>query len=431
MKRKTLIKRPKKAKEARWPMETNEEVILQLTNGREVRLGTQTEYRQAAHEIIESTGGSSGGGAFSALWGVLCDAQSSRSSHAKVRAYHAEMIAQEAACFQSMCGTKLSERARTLLQRLAIIGSKFVVAIGDLHGHYPALEQLLAVMRTEYDLFEHSDPDKLRRGVTLVFTGDYIDRGDHALAIIEKLRKIGATNPGQLVTLLGNHELLALEAFDEAKELSKGDNEEAAIAEYLNVTGHGSNGGDHFIREFGNDTLSAMKSYVARMARNGDIGSWMRTLHPYFETTVARKKILFMHADLSERLHDRKVLDRYLQRVKKHWQVGTADAGGTGAKYGDQILMSSRGIFWNRSFSRLDDANQDGIDHICKSAQVDFLVTGHTCHKAIKAYGNRIFDIDVGMTPLCGGNTPRALMFRSNGIVGFGVDGSETNFVRW
>jgi hypothetical protein len=78
-----------------------------------------------------------------------------------------------------------------------------------------------------------------------------------------------------------------------------------------------------------------------------------------------------------------------------------------------------------------EDADQKSIDDICKNVQVDFLVTGHTPHQDIKVYGNRIFDIDVGMTPKCGGNTPRALMFRSDGIVGFGVDGSETPFVRW
>jgi calcineurin-like phosphoesterase family protein len=308
--------------------------------------------------------------------------------------------------------------------------NKIVVAIGDLHGHYPALDRLLADLR-RYDLFEHSDPDKLRRGVTLVFTGDYIDRGDHALAIIEKLRKIGATNPGHLVTLLGNHELLALEGYDKAKELSEWDNEEDAIAEYRNDTCHGMNGGDHFISEFGQYTLPALKSYAARMARNGDIGSWMRGLSPFFETTVARKKILFMHADLTERLRDRTVLDRYLRQVRELRHVGTPAAGGTRAKYGNQLLMSSRSIFWSRSFRELEDADQKSIDDICKNVQVDFLVTGHTPHQDIKVYGNRIFDIDVGMTPKCGGNTPRALMFRSDGIVGFGVDGSETPFVRW
>lgn len=168
---------------------------------------------------------------------------------------------------------------------------------------------MLADLRSRFDLFEHSDPDKLRPGVTLVVTGDYIDRGDHALAIIEKLRKIGATNPGNLVTLLGSHELLALEAYDTAMELSQSDNEEDAIANYRNDTSHGSNGGDHFVREFGQHTLPALKRYVARMARNGDIGRWMRALLPCFETKVARRKILFMHADLSERLRDRKVLD--------------------------------------------------------------------------------------------------------------------------
>jgi len=417
-----------------------------VTDGRKVSLGTLAEFRQATAEITDYTGGSSGGGAFSALWGFLLDNHGSL-----LRPDHAEMIAKEAAAFHAMCSAGLSSRANTLLQRLASViqkeqkpdqpgdclpemapsaKNKVVVAIGDLHGHYPALEQLLAHLRSRYNLFEHSDPDKLRRGVTLVFTGDYIDRGNNALAIIEKLRKISVTNPGHVITLLGNHELLALEAYDKATELAKLDSEEAAIAEYRNATWHGMNGGDQFIREFGQHTLPALKSYSVRMARSGDIGKWIRSLSPFFEINVARKKILFMHADLTEQLNDRKVLDRYLQEVKKQLQVGTAEAGGTRAKYGDQILNSSNGIFWNRSFSKFDDNNQEGIDKICKSARVDFIVTGHTPHSAIKSYGNRIFDIDVGMTPKCGGNMPQALMFCSDRIVGFGVSGTETTFVR-
>ena len=294
-----------------------------------------------------------------------------------------------------------------------------------------ALERLLAGLRSKYEIFEHSDPDKLRRGVALVFTGDYIDRGNSALAIIERLRRIGGASPEQLVTLLGNHELLALEAYDKATELSKRKEEGDVLAEYRDRTGHGRNGGVEFIREFGQHTLPPLKSYAARMARSGDIGGWMRALRPFFETTVARRKILFTHADLSERLRDCKVLSCYLRRLEKHQEVSTLEAGGTRAKYGHPILGGDGSIFWSRSFRRLDDADQASIDDICNRVGVDVLVTGHTPHKAIKAYGKRIFDIDVGMSPRCGGNTPQALLFSRDGIVGFGANGTETTFARW
>jgi hypothetical protein len=111
--------------------------------------------------------------------------------------------------------------------------------------------------------------------------------------------------------------------------------------------------------------------------------------------------------------------------------VRTDKAGGAEAKYGHPLLRAGGSIFWNRSFRKLEGADQKSIDDICDSVDVNFLVTGHTVHETIKAYGNRIFDIDVGMTKQYGESTPQALMFRNDGIVGFGVDGSETRFARW
>ncbi len=100
--------------------------------------------------------------------------------------------------------------------------TRLVVGIGDLHGHYPSLERLLDSLQSAYHIFRPREPDRLRSGVTLVFTGDYIDRGDNALGIIDRLRSLGERNPGQIVTLLGNHELMALEDYDDAVALLEG-----------------------------------------------------------------------------------------------------------------------------------------------------------------------------------------------------------------
>lgn len=41
---------------------------------------------------------------------------------------------------------------------------------------------------------------------------------------------------------------------------------------------------------------------------------------------------------------------------------------------------------------------------------MDLVVTGHTPHQSITVTGGRLIDIDVGMTPRCGGNEPEALV---------------------
>ncbi len=61
---------------------------------------------------------------------------------------------------------------------------------------------------------------------------------------------------------------------------------------------------------------------------------------------------------------------------------------------------------------------------------MDFIVTGHTWHRTIKVYRNRIFNIDVGMTPAYGENMPRALVFSRDGIAGLAADGTERHFVK-
>ncbi|MEK6629109.1 MAG: metallophosphoesterase [Acidobacteriota bacterium] len=94
-----------------------------------------------------------------------------------------------------------------------------IIGIGDLHGHYRALERILDALQEKCGVFGAGSPDRLRTGVQLVFTGDYIDRGRHALRIIDRLQRLAHQNPGQVITLLGNHELMALEASEEAAEL--------------------------------------------------------------------------------------------------------------------------------------------------------------------------------------------------------------------
>jgi hypothetical protein len=48
-----------------------------------------------------------------------------------------------------------------------------------------------------------------------------------------------------------------------------------------------------------------------------------------------------------------------------------------------------------------------------------------------RGVSERIFDIDVGMTPAYQENMPQAVAFSRNGIVGLSADGTEKEFVRF
>lgn len=74
-----------------------------------------------------------------------------------------------------------------------------LIAVGDIHGRFSKLEALM----------EEIAPEK---GDTLVFLGDYIDRGSksyHVVDFIIKLRK----EFSNIITLRGNHEDFVLSLF--------------------------------------------------------------------------------------------------------------------------------------------------------------------------------------------------------------------------
>jgi hypothetical protein len=301
-----------------------------------------------------------------------------------------------------------------------------IIGIGDLHGHYRALESILDALQKKCGIFREGNPDLLRAGVQFVFTGDYIDRGRHALRIIDRLQRLARQNPGQVITLLGNHELMALEGYDRAVELLRGSSagrSRGTVAAYRRLCDHGLNGGTEFIREFGDTSLPAFESYVARMARTGDIGQWMRTLLPAYRTRIAGHGALFMHADLPEKYRDEKVLEDQLRWIEEHMKASSLALGGSRAKWANPRLPD---IFWDRTFRELASASQAHINELCRKVSVDFIVTGHTAHDSITVYRNRIFDIDVSM---CRDNMPQALLFSRDGIVGLSADGTEQEFV--
>jgi len=77
-------------------------------------------------------------------------------------------------------------------------------AIGDIHGNLGPLEDLLSQMTPE-----------LRPEDTLVFLGDYIDRGQDARGCVERIIQLRSEAKFSVITLLGNHEQWMLRSLDD------------------------------------------------------------------------------------------------------------------------------------------------------------------------------------------------------------------------
>lgn len=70
-----------------------------------------------------------------------------------------------------------------------------IIAIGDVHGNIRALDDLLARVERE-----------IAADDTVVFLGDYIDRGAHSRDCIARILEFRMASPANIVCLCGNHD---------------------------------------------------------------------------------------------------------------------------------------------------------------------------------------------------------------------------------
>ena len=77
-------------------------------------------------------------------------------------------------------------------------------AIGDIHGNRLALDDLLSRIEPE-----------AQAGDTVVFLGDYIDRGPESRGCIDSILRLKASGRVNVVTMMGNHEEWLLDTMDD------------------------------------------------------------------------------------------------------------------------------------------------------------------------------------------------------------------------
>lgn len=97
-------------------------------------------------------------------------------------------------------------------------------AIGDIHGELGELFKVLSGLPT------------LDRDDTLVFLGDYVDRGPQSAQVVDYIRNLPSHSPAKIVALRGNHEDAWLRVVEQ--------------------------GWDEFVLPPSNGCLAAMRSYI-------------------------------------------------------------------------------------------------------------------------------------------------------------------------
>lgn len=143
---------------------------------------------------------------------------------------------------------------------------------GDIHGDLDAL------LRVEEQWPEIDEGD------TLVFIGDYVDRGLQSAQVVEHLRSLTERTPARVVPLRGNHEDAWIRVVDQG------------WPDFVIPEGHGC-------RETMESYLGPIEGHLGRPLQKAllsgaffplDVVSWLRTLPLYYEDEHA----IYVHAGL-------------------------------------------------------------------------------------------------------------------------------------
>jgi hypothetical protein len=238
---------------------------------------------------------------------------------------------------------------------LLLVWSKDVYSIGDIHGEYEKTVKLLQLSKLMDDKLNWIGGEAV-----LVQTGDILDRGKNGTEVLQlllSLRTQAKRFGGDVILLLGNHELMNL-----MNEFS-------------------------FVNE---DELTA--DYKIHFSPSGKYGRILLT-HP---TTVIIDDVLYVHAGLSPRFAQMGI-DRVNADVTKF--LKNEKTRECENEYSYNCIMNAQGPFWTRIFGG------DENDTLCALVEqthsilkVKRTVLGHTAANHIEYKCNvKLIKIDIGL----------------------------------
>ncbi|HMM36622.1 MAG TPA: metallophosphoesterase family protein [Thermoanaerobaculia bacterium] len=150
------------------------------------------------------------------------------------------------------------------------------IAIGDVHGDLEGLERLLSRLPV------------LLPEDTLLFVGDYVDRGPHPAAVVRRVRALPSETAARLVFLRGNHEDAWLKACREGAPefvLPRGN---GCYSTYRSFTGGP-------VPDPGeNPTADELRAMATGTFLPADVVAWMEGLPLFHEDEHA----IYVHAGL-------------------------------------------------------------------------------------------------------------------------------------
>lgn len=263
-----------------------------------------------------------------------------------------------------------------------------MVALGDLHGDLNALR---AVLRLAGAI--DSDERWIGKDLTVVQTGDQIDRGDQdreVLDVLSKLERDAKAAGGALYVLNGNHELMNA-SFD-FRYVSR--RSFASFAEYSRR----AQGAAERVPDEQRGRAAAFAPgapYALELAEH-------LTVALVGDSLFAHAGVLPAHIDYG--------LDR-LNREASAFLAGKLRAL-------PPALSAEDSPIWTRFYGGdVDDAGCAVLARVLREVGAERLVVGHTVQKGgiNGACQDRLFRIDVGLSAFYGDTVPQALEITAQG----------------
>lgn len=246
-----------------------------------------------------------------------------------------------------------------------------LIAIGDVHGD-------LAATRAALRLGGAIDGEDrwIGAGLTVVQTGDQLDRGDDERQIVDlfsRLAKDAAKSGGRVVALNGNHEIMNVQG--DFRYITSG-----AVSSFDGVAPRSPH------------ARSAQPPFVERAAAFLPGGAYALELSERDVIAIVGDSV-FVHGGVLPE-HVRYGIER-INRETREWMR-------SGDRAAPASVASERSPVWMRDYS-LDPASEQTcatLGQVLDMLRVRRMVVGHTTQRngVTSACGERVYRIDVGLS---------------------------------
>lgn len=302
-----------------------------------------------------------------------------------------------------------------------ISGIERVVAIGDVHGAYDRLTEILR----ETGLIDA----QLRwsGGKThLVQLGDTVDRGPDSRRALDLLRRLtdeAASAGGHVHQLLGNHEVMRM--LGDMRYVTPGeyqafvtDDSERLRQRFLSTAS-----GDERNDLLKKTPLGWVEMRLA-FQPNGEYAKWLKTL----DTVVKIDGVVFLHGGISPAVADMScdVINDTVRRDLTSAFEKTVSAPLR------TLAAREDGPVWYRGLAQAPDTFAPNVDEILAEQRARTIVIAHTVTptgRIVSRFGGKVVEIDTGMQPAyVRGGRASALEIRGGVFTAIYLDRRDTLF---